>query len=252
MLSNLVTEVILHDRIQTTLAKARETRPLVEKMVTLAKRGGLHARRQALRVVKDRSVVKKLFDELGPLYATRPGGYTRIIKLGNRAGDNASMSLLELVDRVQAPVEKKKAATEEKVEAPEEVAVVEAEETETEAAAVEEAPAEAITEEPETAQEPESERKKAKAGKKKKTKAPAEEKPKEEPEAAAEPDERDETPEEVAADSPAADAAAGKTEPKKDETEAPAADESTESGEPEEGAGEKGTAEPEEKKSGES
>jgi large subunit ribosomal protein L17 len=124
MLSNLVTEVLQHDRIQTTQAKAREVRPLVEKMVTLGKNGTLHARRQALKVVKDRTVVKKLFDELGPLYAERPGGYTRIIKLGNRLGDNALVSILELVDREQTPVEKKeaKAKKETPVEAPEAVA----------------------------------------------------------------------------------------------------------------------------------
>lgn len=97
MLRNLVTSFLEKERIRTTVAKAKETRPLAEKMITLAKRGTLHARRQALAFVRKESVVTKLFTELGPRFAERPGGYSRIVKLGPRSGDGAPMAMLELI-----------------------------------------------------------------------------------------------------------------------------------------------------------
>lgn len=97
MLRNLATELLRHERVQTTRAKAREVRRVVERMITLAKRGNLHARRQAASVLRDRQVVKKLFDDIAYRYRERPGGYTRITKLGCRQGDNAALALIELV-----------------------------------------------------------------------------------------------------------------------------------------------------------
>jgi len=99
LFKGLVTQVLQHERIETTEAKAKAVRADVEKMITLAKRGDLHSRRRALRTVNDKKVVEKLFDTLGPRYKERNGGYTRILKLGPRHGDNAEMVFLELVDR---------------------------------------------------------------------------------------------------------------------------------------------------------
>ncbi|MCK4337728.1 MAG: 50S ribosomal protein L17 [Candidatus Aminicenantes bacterium] len=93
-----VTSFLEKERIQTTLAKAKAVRPLAEKMITLAKRNTLHTRRQALSFIYKRDVVKKLFKDIGPRFMERPGGYTRIIKVGPRAGDGAEMAVLELVD----------------------------------------------------------------------------------------------------------------------------------------------------------
>mgnify|MGYP003290240160 CR=1 FL=1 len=98
MLRNLVTDLFREGRIQTTDCRAKETRKIAEKMITLAKRGDLHARRQVLAYVFDEDVVTKLFEEIAPKYADRNGGYTRIIKAGNRRGDSAPMALIELVD----------------------------------------------------------------------------------------------------------------------------------------------------------
>ncbi len=95
----LVTQVLQHERIETTEAKAKAVRGDVEKMITLAKRGDVHSRRLVLKTVSDKKVVEKLFDKIGPRYQDRNGGYTRIIKLGQRQGDAAEMVLLELVDR---------------------------------------------------------------------------------------------------------------------------------------------------------
>lgn len=95
---NLVTDLLGYEKIVTTEAKAKEVRGLAEKMITLGKKGGLHSRRQALSFILDKSVVEKIFDELAPKYAERPGGYTRIVKLGPRLGDGASMVQLELVE----------------------------------------------------------------------------------------------------------------------------------------------------------
>ncbi|MCF0140430.1 MAG: 50S ribosomal protein L17 [Mogibacterium sp.] len=97
MLRNLVTDLFREGRITTTECRAKEARRIAEKMITLAKRGDLHARRQVLEFVFDEEVVRKLFDEIAPQYAERNGGYTRILKLGPRQGDNAEAVFLELV-----------------------------------------------------------------------------------------------------------------------------------------------------------
>ena len=97
MLRNLVTDLLREGRISTTLFRAKEARRMAEKMITLGKRGDLHARRQALSYILDEDVVTKLFDEIAPKYADRNGGYTRILKLGPRTGDNAEMAFIELV-----------------------------------------------------------------------------------------------------------------------------------------------------------
>jgi large subunit ribosomal protein L17 len=98
MLGNLATALFEHGRITTTHAKAKRLRPVAERLVTFAKRGDIAARRRVLTVVKDKGVVHTLFTEIGPSYAGRPGGYTRIIKIGNRKGDNAPMAIIELVE----------------------------------------------------------------------------------------------------------------------------------------------------------
>jgi large subunit ribosomal protein L17 len=116
MYRNMVTSLLEHERIQTTDAKAKEVRRIAEQMITLGKRGGLHARRQALRVIRDRSVAAKVFDDLAERYRERPGGYTRVLKLRVRPGDAAALSLVELVDSgasaasTEKPAAKKKAA----------------------------------------------------------------------------------------------------------------------------------------------
>lgn len=97
MIRNMVTSLLEHERIVTTTPKAKEVRKVADRMITLAKRGDLHARRQALAVIRDRNVVAKLFSELKETYMDRNGGYTRIIRTGNRVGDAASMAILELV-----------------------------------------------------------------------------------------------------------------------------------------------------------
>jgi large subunit ribosomal protein L17 len=96
-LRNLATSLFRHERIETTTAKAKELRPYAERLITLARRGDLHSRRLAGRKIQDRQVLGKLFDDIAPRYAERPGGYTRILKVGNRKGDAAEMSLIELV-----------------------------------------------------------------------------------------------------------------------------------------------------------
>jgi large subunit ribosomal protein L17 len=93
----MATSLLEHERIQTTEAKAKDLRRVVERLITLAKKGDLAARRRAYRDVRDPEVLAKLFDEIGPRYADRPGGYTRILKVGRRHGDNAPMSIIELV-----------------------------------------------------------------------------------------------------------------------------------------------------------
>ncbi|WP_375659434.1 50S ribosomal protein L17 [Bartonella sp. MR30HLJHH] len=99
MFANMATSLIEHEQIVTTLPKAKEIRPIVEKLVTLGKRGGLHARRQAIAVLRDAGKVAKLFDTLALRYASRNGGYLRIMKAGFRTGDNAPMAVIEFVDR---------------------------------------------------------------------------------------------------------------------------------------------------------
>jgi large subunit ribosomal protein L17 len=97
LLGGLAAELFQRGRIRTTEAKAKALRPLAEHLITFAKRGDVHARRQVLRTVPDRDVVHKLFSEIAPRYAERAGGYTRILKLGHRAGDGAPMALIELL-----------------------------------------------------------------------------------------------------------------------------------------------------------
>ena len=101
MFANMAASLIKHEQIKTTLPKAKELRPVVEKLVTLSRRGAanLHARRQALATIRDEAQVKKLFEVIGPRYASRPGGYTRVLKAGFRHGDNAAMAFIEFVDR---------------------------------------------------------------------------------------------------------------------------------------------------------
>ena len=99
LFSNMACSLIEHEQIKTTLPKAKELRPIVEKMITLAKRGDLHARRQAAAKLKEDKYVSKLFDILGPRYADRPGGYIRVMKAGFRYGDMAPMAIIEFVDR---------------------------------------------------------------------------------------------------------------------------------------------------------
>ena len=98
MLSNMATDFFRYERIQTTLPKAKELRPVVEKLITTARTNDLHARRKVLRVVKDKEVVQRLFDEIAPRFADRPGGYTRILKLYPRRGDGAELAVIELVE----------------------------------------------------------------------------------------------------------------------------------------------------------
>ena len=99
MFANMSASLIKHEQIVTTLPKAKELRPIVEKLITLGKRGDLHARRQAIAQIRDEAQVQKLFGVIGPRYKERQGGYVRILKAGFRYGDNADMAVIELVDR---------------------------------------------------------------------------------------------------------------------------------------------------------
>ncbi|MDH3195342.1 MAG: 50S ribosomal protein L17, partial [Hyphomicrobiales bacterium] len=99
MFANMAAALINHEQIKTTLPKAKELKPFVEKLVTLAKRGDLHARRIAISRVRDEAMVKKLFEAIGPRYEDRQGGYTRVLKAGFRYGDNAPVAVIEFVDR---------------------------------------------------------------------------------------------------------------------------------------------------------
>jgi large subunit ribosomal protein L17 len=119
MFANMAAALIKHEQIVTTLPKAKELRPIVEKLVTLGKKGGLPARRQAISELRDLAMVKKLFDVIGPRYKERNGGYTRVLKAGFRYGDNAAQAVIEFVDRdVDAkgldsgPMQEKKVAEE--------------------------------------------------------------------------------------------------------------------------------------------
>ena len=105
MFRNMVTSLIREEQVETTVAKAKEARRVAERVITLAKRGDLHARRRAARVVQDPAVLKKLFEEIGPRFAERPGGYTRIMKTGFRAGDNAPLSILQILQDESAAAE---------------------------------------------------------------------------------------------------------------------------------------------------
>ncbi len=106
MMRNMVTSFFENERITTTVTRAKELRKLVDRMITLGKRGDLHARRQALQVIRDPKVVVKLFEIIAPRFSERPGGYTRIIKLENRQGDNAPMAIFELVEEGFVPQQK--------------------------------------------------------------------------------------------------------------------------------------------------
>ncbi len=115
MFGNMAAALIKHEQIVTTLPKAKDLRPIVEKLVTLGKRGDLHARRQAVAEIRDVAMVKKLFDVIGPRYKDRDGGYTRVLKAGFRYGDSAPVAVIEFVDRDVAakgldsgPVQEKK------------------------------------------------------------------------------------------------------------------------------------------------
>ena len=107
MMKNMVTSFFASEKITTTVTRAKELRKLADRMITLGKRGDLHARRQALQVIRDPKVVAKLFEMIAPRYAERPGGYTRIIRLENRLGDNAPMAIIELVEESFEPKPKK-------------------------------------------------------------------------------------------------------------------------------------------------
>jgi large subunit ribosomal protein L17 len=124
MFANMCAALIKHEQIVTTLPKAKELRPIIEKLVTLAKKGGLAARRQAIAEIRDVAQVKKLFEVIGPRYKERHGGYTRVLKVGFRYGDNAANAVIEFVDRdVEAkgkdsgPVQDKKVEEQEAVSA---------------------------------------------------------------------------------------------------------------------------------------
>ena len=161
ILANLATALFEHGRITTTEAKARVLRPVAERLITKAKKGDLHNRRQVLSTIRDKGVVHTLFEDIAPRFAERPGGYTRITKLGPRKGDNAPMAVIELVteeyvakartEKVAAapaaatPVEEAPATEAEATEAPEETAVSEEQAGAAEAAAEESAEAEEAT-----------------------------------------------------------------------------------------------------------
>jgi len=119
MFANMAASLIEHEQIVTTLPKAKEIRPIVEKLVTLGKRGDLHARRQAIAAIRDEAQVRKLFDTIATRYADRNGGYLRIMKAGFRHGDSAPMAVIEFVDR---DVDAKGAADRERLEAEEQAA----------------------------------------------------------------------------------------------------------------------------------
>jgi large subunit ribosomal protein L17 len=163
IVANLATQLFEHGRITTTEAKARVLRPVAEKLITKAKRGDLHNRREVLKTVRDKAVVHELFTEIAPRFAERPGGYTRITKIGPRKGDNAPMAVIELVTEAYEPkaaavatkstakksAAKKAPAEDTAPEATAEATEAPAEETTDEAAPAEEAPAEEAGDEPE-------------------------------------------------------------------------------------------------------
>jgi large subunit ribosomal protein L17 len=120
--ANLTSALIEHGRIKTTIAKAKEVRPVAEQMITLGRRGGVHARRQALKFLRSQDVVHKLFSDVGPRFADRDGGYCRIVRIGPRLGDAAEMAYLELVDFTpEAPAPRRRREPEEAEQEPEPV-----------------------------------------------------------------------------------------------------------------------------------
>jgi large subunit ribosomal protein L17 len=146
ILSNLATSLFEHGRITTTETKARMLRPVAEKLITKAKRGDLHNRREVLKTIRDKSVVHTLFTEIAPTFAERPGGYTRITKVGPRKGDNAPMAVIELVTEAYSPkaasTKKTRAAAPAPAAAEEEAPAEETTETEATETEATEAPAE--------------------------------------------------------------------------------------------------------------
>jgi len=146
LLANQVCSLIEHQRIKTTLAKAKAVRPLAERMVTLGKKGSIHARRTAFATLRQKNAVKKLFDDIAPRSAERNGGYTRIVKLGQRKSDSARMAFIEWVDAAQLVEEKlaveKKAKRKEAEPKPKQTEAEPAEQQPEQAAAKEEKPAE--------------------------------------------------------------------------------------------------------------
>ena len=118
MFKNMVTSLLRHERIQTTAPKAKELKRIADKVITLAKKGSAHARRQAYRQVRDVEVLNKFFESIAPRFAKRPGGYTRIVRIGRRAGDNAEVAMIELTERApaEAPAEKGEEKAEKKTE----------------------------------------------------------------------------------------------------------------------------------------
>ena len=152
--ANLAGQLIEHGRIRTTVTKAKAVKPLAERMITLGRRGDLHARRQATSVLRSRDVVHRLFADVAPRFKDRPGGYTRIVKIGPRPGDSAEMAYLELIDEEYVAQQRAERAT--AVAEPEEAEEPVAEAEEAEAEGDEEAEAEAEAE-PNEADEPEAE-----------------------------------------------------------------------------------------------
>jgi large subunit ribosomal protein L17 len=158
ILANLATALFEHGRITTTEAKARTLRPYAEKLITKAKRGDLHNRREVLKAIRDKGVVHHLFTEIAPTFAERPGGYTRITKIGPRKGDNAPMAVIELVTEEYKPSAPKAKKTTEKAEKPAPTELAE-EASPEESVVAEEQPTEdeAPADEPEAAEETEDE-----------------------------------------------------------------------------------------------
>jgi large subunit ribosomal protein L17 len=142
ILANLATALFEHGRITTTETKARRLRPVAEKLITKAKKGDLHNRREVLKTIRDKSVVHTLFTEIAPTFAERPGGYTRITKIGPRKGDNAPMAVIELVTEEYQPKAKSGKPARAKKAAPEPAAEAPAEEAPADEAAADETPAE--------------------------------------------------------------------------------------------------------------
>ncbi len=152
MLRNMVTSFFEHERIKTTDAKAKELRKVAEKLITLGKRGDLHARRQALSYIREKGVTAKLFEDIAKRYENREGGYTRILKLGVRRGDNAPISIIELVGKDEKPKKAKKKAQKSKAKKKEAAPAKEEEKQEKVEAAAETPVAETEAPEPEVAE----------------------------------------------------------------------------------------------------
>ncbi|GAA2363858.1 50S ribosomal protein L17 [Dactylosporangium salmoneum] len=146
MLANLATSLFKHGRITTTETKAKRLRPLAEQLITKAKRGDLHARRQALSVVRDKDVVFQLFDQIAPRFSNRPGGYTRIVKTGPRKGDAAPMAIIELVEELEVAAPKAPRKTARKAAKADSIAVLAGDEADEAPAAAASAPADEAAE----------------------------------------------------------------------------------------------------------